>query len=153
MLLVVSLIVWAALRSNHASLPAPAVLTAADAEPAVSPVASLPADHPATPPPKESRGVLHEEIPDISRSARETIRGRIKVSVRVTVDSAGSVTRAVLEKTGASKYFDHVATQAAGRWRFAPAEHQDSRQWLLRFEFARSGTAAHAGPIQPQPPP
>jgi TonB family protein len=147
-MLVVSLIVWAVLRSSHPPLPiplrAPAVQTAADAEPAAMP---------ATAPPKDPRTVLHEEIPDISRSVRDTIRGRIKVSVRVTVDSAGSVTRAVLEKTGTSKYFDHVATQAAGRWKFAAAEHQDSRQWLLRFEFARSGAAAHAGAIQPQPPP
>jgi TonB family protein len=93
--------------------------------------------------------VLHEEIPDISRSARDTIRGRIKVGIRVTVDSSGSVTRAVLEKPGNSKYFDHLAAQAAGKWKFAPADDQGPRQWLLRFEFTRSGTAAHAAGTPP----
>jgi TonB family protein len=147
----VSLIVWAVLRSRHSPPPTPAVMTTADAVPAASPAGSLSTDHPAIPAPKSSRGILHEEIPDISRSARGTIRGRIKVAVRVTVDSAGDVTRAALEKPGTSKYFDHVATQAAGKWKFAPAD-RDSQQWLLRFEFSRSSTDAYPGIIQPQPP-
>jgi TonB family protein len=156
--LVVSLMVWAGFRGGHPAPPAapappsaPAPVRAADAVPPASPVGSRPSDQAATLPAKDSRAVLHEEIPDVSRGTRDTIRGRIKVAVRVTVDSAGDVTRAVLEKPGTSKYFDRVAVQAAGRWKFAPAEHQEPRQWLLRFEFARSGTAAHAGAIQPQP--
>jgi TonB family protein len=143
--LAIVLLVWAGRRSRPVLPPAaPALVQSADRAPAEVP--------PAPPPAKESRAVLHEEIPDVARGTRDTIHGRIKVAVRVTVDSSGSVSRAVLEKPGTSRYFDRVATQAAGRWKFAPAEHQDSRQWLLRFEFTRSGAAAHAGVIESNPP-
>jgi TonB family protein len=143
--LAIALLVWAGRRSRQVLPPAaPVLVDSADRPPAEVP--------PAPPPAKDSRTILHEEIPDVARSTRDTIHGRIKVAVRVTVDSSGSVTRAVLEKPGASKYFDRVATQAAGRWKFAPTEHQDSRQWLLRFEFTRGGAAAHAGDIATTPP-
>jgi TonB family protein len=93
-----------------------------------------------------STQVLHEEIPDVPRSARNTIHGRIRVSVRVTVDTSGNVTDETLENAGPSKYFARLASDAARKWKFAPAEgdDEDSREWLLRFEFARGGTTAHA---------
>jgi hypothetical protein len=59
------------------------------------------------------------------------------------------VTHAALDKPGTSKYFDHVATQAAGKWKFAPAQRQGPRRSVVTFEFARSGTVAHASPSQP----
>lgn len=88
--------------------------------------------------------MLHEEIPDVPRSARDTIHGRIKVAIRVAVDSSGSVISASLEKPGPSSYFARLATEAARKWKFAPADNQDSRKWLLSFEFTRSGVIGHA---------
>jgi TonB family protein len=88
--------------------------------------------------------VLHEEIPDVPRGARVTVRGRIKVAVRVTVDSSGNVIDETLERRGPSKYFARLATTAARKWKFAPADNQDSRKWLLRFEFSRGGATGHA---------
>jgi TonB family protein len=88
--------------------------------------------------------VLHEEIPNVPRSARETIRGHIRVAVRVTVDRSGNVVGRTLENPGPSKYFAHLATDAASKWKFAPAAKKDSRKWLLSFEFTRGGTTAHA---------
>ena len=88
--------------------------------------------------------MLHEEIPDVPRSARSTIRGRINVAVRVTVDSSGSVINAALENPGPSKYFARLATESARKWKFARADNQDSRKWLLRFEFTRGGATVHA---------
>jgi len=96
------------------------------------------------PPAKDSPSVLHEEIPDVPRSARSTIRGRINVAVRVTVDSSGSVINAALENPGPSKYFARLATESARKWKFARADNQDSRKWLLRFEFTRGGATVHA---------
>jgi TonB family protein len=91
-----------------------------------------------------SPSVVHEEIPNVPRTARRTIRGRIKVAVLVIVDRSGNVTDAMLENPGPSWYFARLAREAARKWRFAPADKQDSRQWLLRFEFTRGGTTGHA---------
>jgi TonB family protein len=89
--------------------------------------------------------VLHEEIPTIPLSARQTIHGRVKVTVRVTVDKSGTVISDVLENPGPSKYFARVAGAAASKWKFVPAaDAHASRQWLVRFEFSRDGTKAHA---------
>jgi len=97
-----------------------------------------------TPTQPSTQEVVHEEIPDVPRSARNTIHGHIKVSVRVTVDSSGNVIDQSLENPGPSKYFARLATESSMKWKFAPADGQDSRAWLLHFEFARGGTTAHA---------
>ena len=87
---------------------------------------------------------LHEEIPEVRRSVLASIRGRIKVAVRVTVDRSGNVVRVILKDPGSSKYFARMATTAAEKWKFSPADDQQSREWLLRFEFTRGGTSGHA---------
>ena len=87
---------------------------------------------------------LHQEIPNVSRSARESIHGHIQVTVRVNVDRAGNVVHESLEQSGSSKYFARVAAEAARKWRFAPADTQRPREWLLRFDFTRGGTTGHA---------
>jgi len=88
--------------------------------------------------------VLHEEIPNVPLHSRETIHGHVKVIVRVTVDPSGTVVSDVLENPGPSKYFARLAGQAASKWKFVPADHQATRQWLVRFEFSRDGTKAQA---------
>jgi TonB family protein len=93
--------------------------------------------------------VVHEEIPSVPRSARETIHGHVKVTVRVIVDRSGNVIDALLENPGPSRYFARQAKEAAGKWRFAAADNEDSRVWLLRFEFGRGGTTVH--PVTAQP--
>lgn len=109
-----------------------------------------------SPPPKvaaTSRGqasaagsstAVHEEIPTVSLSARATIRGHVRVAVRVTVDNTGRVVRDRLDSPGPSKYFNRVASEAARKWRFAAVDDRGSREWLLRFEFGRDGTTVHA---------
>lgn len=92
--------------------------------------------------------VVHQEIPDISRRARESIHGVITLAVRVDVDRAGNVIAATLETRASSRYFAHAAQQAAKKWRFAPTTDQASRAWLLHFEFSRTGTAAHAAVVR-----
>jgi len=93
-----------------------------------------------------SPGVLHQELPNISGSARSTIRGRIKISVQVTTDRSGEVVQAVLENAGPSKYFARQVETAARKWKFASVPGQDSQQWLLWFELTREGTTARATP-------
>jgi hypothetical protein len=88
--------------------------------------------------------VAHEEIPVVPRSALSTIHGRIKVVVRVTADESGNVISDNLDHPGPSNYFAKVAAQAARKWKFVPDGHKSGGVWLIHFEFARTGTTAHA---------
>jgi TonB family protein len=92
--------------------------------------------------------VLHQEIPDVSRSARGSIRGVIKIAVRVSVDRSGNVAAATLDNRSSSKYFARAATDAARKWKFAQAADQATRVWLLHFEFTRAGTTAQAAALR-----
>ncbi len=91
---------------------------------------SRPMDQPAQPPADAAPGVVHEEIPGVPRSARETIHGHVKVTVLVIVEPAGNVIDVILEDPGPSRYFARLASDAARKWRFAPEAKQDSREWL-----------------------
>ncbi|MGA2416121.1 MAG: TonB family protein [Candidatus Sulfotelmatobacter sp.] len=85
--------------------------------------------------------VLQQVLPDVSPSAQSTIKGRIKVSVRVLVDPSGKVTEAKLTSGGPSRYFAGQALSAARRWTFNPPQvdgQKKNSEWLLRFQFARS---------------
>jgi TonB family protein len=99
---------------------------------------------------QSSVSVLHEEIPRVPKSARDTIHGHIQVTVRVTVDREGTVVSETLDNAGPSHYFARLATQAARKWKFAPAEDPGSRELLLRFEFSREGTTGHASGRRPR---
>src|SRR5262245_17000116 len=56
-------------------------------------------------PPSASPTPTNEVIPNVSQSARETIRGTIRVSVRVTLDKNGAVLGATADEPGPSRYF------------------------------------------------
>jgi TonB family protein len=87
--------------------------------------------------------VLHKVLPDVPRSARNTIKGKLKVNVRVHVDGSGNVAAAKLNARGSSAYFAGLALKAARQWKFTPATaagRQGSSDWILRFEFSRAGT-------------
>jgi len=82
-------------------------------------------------------------LPDVAASARNTITGKIRVSVRVAVSSAGDVTDATLSTPGPSKYFAHLALEAAQQWKFEPPKVQGRSvlsDWLLHFQFTQKGT-------------
>jgi TonB family protein len=146
-LLVVVAAIWTGYRlSSRDSLrqaaPPEASQTPQTTASALPDVAGPSADQHAQLTANRSPSVLHEEIPDVPRHARDTIRGHIKVTVRVTVDSSGKVVDESVENPGRNKYFARLAAEAARKWKFEPADNQDSRKWLLRFEFTRSGSAA-----------
>jgi Protein kinase domain/Gram-negative bacterial TonB protein C-terminal len=144
--LLILVAIWVGLRPSHGHPDAqqPASSTTTGQPPlqqAVTPAAV--SQNPKAPMPAPGP-VLHQEIPDVPHSARESIHGRIMVTVRVTVDRAGNVVDETLQWHGSSKYFARLATAAARKWKFAPADDQPSRVWVLRFEFTRGGTAGHA---------
>jgi len=126
----------------------PPAAAPAPAEPLSSkPAASSPAP---VPPPRKAaeatRGeVAHQVLPDVSQSARNTITGTVKVSVRVDVDSSGKVTSAELKSAGPSKYFAGLALKAARGWDFTPPEGDGTpaaSAWILQFRFKKTSTQA-----------
>jgi len=87
-----------------------------------------------------SPSALHEVIPEVPRAARRTIRGHIKVWVRVIVDQDGSVFAAVADRPGPSRYFQRLAIEAAKKWTFPPVDTPSRRLMQVRFDFSRDGT-------------
>jgi TonB family protein len=96
--------------------------------------------------------VAHQVLPDVPQRARDTIRGTIKVGVKVHVDPSGSVVGTSLASPERSKYFGNLAVEASRRWRFAPAKvdgQNASSEWVLQFEFTRAQTKVN--PVQTAP--
>jgi TonB family protein len=107
--------------------------------PAPQPAPRVQAAPPAATPRDE---ILQRVLPEVPGQALRTIQGRVKVSLRVDVDASGNVAAATLDSAGPSKYFAQLALQAARRWKFAPApgDSDRRREWVLHFEFSRTGT-------------
>jgi TonB family protein len=82
-------------------------------------------------------------IPDVSKSALDTIRGTIRVAVRVKIDKQGTVIGTITEERGPSRYFERHAVDASKKWTFTPAK-VDERTMLLKFNFTRFGATAEA---------
>jgi TonB family protein len=96
--------------------------------------------------------VTERVLPNVPRSASNTIQGKVKVMVRVVVDSTGNVSTATLESPGPSKYFAGLALAAARRWKFKPAQVDGkpvSSKWTLRFRFGRATT--EVAPVETSP--
>jgi len=99
--------------------------------------------------------VFRQVLPRVPQKARDTLRGIVRVSVRVSVDPAGAVVGAMLDSPGPSRYFANLALRAARRWEFEPpnVDGRDvSSEWILLFDFQSTGAkviATQAGPPQP----
>ncbi|MGB7281729.1 MAG: TonB family protein [Candidatus Acidiferrum sp.] len=100
--------------------------------------------HPATAGIVSARGdILDQVLPDVSPKARATIRGRVRVGIKVHVDAAGAVSNAELDSPGPSKFFADLALQAARKWVFTPPEVNGKSvpsEWSLRFVFTQKDT-------------
>jgi TonB family protein len=96
--------------------------------------------------------VLEQVLPKSSEKALSTISGTVRVGVKAHVDAAGNVEDAELANPGPSRYFADQALDAARRWIFDTPE-VDGRsvpsEWLIRFEFTRSGVKAFANQSAP----
>jgi TonB family protein len=128
--------------------------------PATTPAARA-ASAASVPPPPPARkvkgdsapGVVAEQVlPPVSQRSRDTITGKVRVGVRVSVNSSGKVTEATLAAPGPSRYFAHLALRASKRWKFAPPQVNGepvSSEWVLRFEFGRKTTEVRPRQISP----
>ncbi len=107
--------------------------------PAAQPSPQSPPQKPAT----AGGAIVRQVIPEVPRSARNTITGKIPVVVRVGVDSSGKVTEANLTSPGPSRYFAGLALKAAQGWEFSPPVVNGqpvASVWLLHFHFGRAQT-------------
>jgi TonB family protein len=85
-----------------------------------------------------TQGVVRQVLPNVSRGALNTISGKVRVKLKVHVNSAGDVTNTEFVSRGPSGYFASHAQEAAQQWKFAPS--QSEQAWNLQFDFRRSGT-------------
>jgi TonB family protein len=143
LILFLAIIIGFSLHSRKADTAPLQTETTRQAPPA-DPASRPPAPSPAAAGSESAKGeVLHRVVPDVPERARNTIQGRVGVSVRVSVDPAGSVTDAVFTKQGPSAYFARLAMESAREWKFKPSQQNGqpiSSSWLLRYEFKRNGT-------------
>ncbi len=82
--------------------------------------------------------VVQQILPDAPQKARDTIRGKVRVSVKVHVDDSGRVSEATFDSPGPSKYFAERVLKAAQLWKFSPAKmggRNVPSEWILRFEI------------------
>jgi protein TonB len=95
--------------------------------------------------------VLQQVEPVVSKSARNTVSGTIRIRVKVEVDAAGNVERATFITEGPSKYFARQSMEAAQQWKFAPAQVNGQAvpsAWVLHFGFRRSGIEINSEPAK-----
>jgi len=98
--------------------------------------------------------VVQQALPDVSRSARNTIEGRVKVRVRVEVDPSGSVVEAKFDSAGPSQYFANKSLEAARHWKFAPPQVDGqavASEWVLKFAIGRTSTTVQPAQAKPEP--
>jgi serine/threonine protein kinase len=139
--------------ATPAPAPAPAAKKPKPAESRSTESRSRPAESRSIPTPEPvlanpvadtSSAVLREVTPDVPRALLDKIEGRILVTVRVLVDSSGTVVAAMMEKAGPNKNLANLADGAAREWKFTAVEKQDNRVWVLTFAFTREGVTARA---------
>jgi TonB family protein len=100
----------------------------------------------------DDAGAPGQPMPEVMEKARSTIRGKVKVNVRVDVDPTGAVTDAKIEGTGGGRYFSDLAMKTVRQWKFEPVKvngSQTGQRWRVRFEFQKSGTTVQRQRLSP----
>jgi TonB family protein len=130
-------------RTEPTPAPAPSkVAPAVSIQPAPATVEPKPVEtQPVAPP-----SAFDEVIPEVPQNALNTIRGTIRVTIRVIVDKEGKVVDSTVQEAGASRYFARLALEASRKWTFAPTTSHDQRVMQVRFYFTRGGVTARASP-------
>jgi TonB family protein len=154
------LVVWVGSKFmvHQPTVPAAETHSASPQPPADIPAAQAPAPFSEkVKPAQEEKGVVQGSVrqqvqPDVSRNALNTIEGRLKVVVEVSVDESGNVSQAKLVSPGPSTYFANRALAAARGWKFNPPQvngQAAASEWVLRFEFRK--TSAEVSPSEKHP--
>jgi TonB family protein len=115
----------------------PGLVTHAPAN--VNPAASAPSI--ATP------SIQRKVLPVVSEKARATIRGSVRINVRVQLNPDGTVSSAELAAPAPSQFFADLALKAARQWQFGAPPSSSSEplppSTVIRFDFTQTSTAAY----------
>jgi len=98
--------------------------------------------------------VIEQMVPPVPPRSRDTITGKVRVTVRVSVDVDGKVTDTTLASPGPSHYFSNLALKSSRRWKFSPPRVRGESvpsEWYLRFAFGRETTEVHPVQLSPAP--
>ena len=96
--------------------------------------------------------VIERVTPQIPAEALHSIRGKIRIQVKVNVDESGRVSEASLKSPGPSRYFAGKALEAARGWRFKPPVENGQpvrSQWVVQFTLNRRAIDASLLPMKP----
>lgn len=124
---------------SQSSPPQQDVTVPSGSAPIAEPVEERPDPPPLSP--------VNEVIPEVPQSALQTIRGTVRVAIRVVIGQDGTVRSARSEIPGPSRYFERISLQTAKEWTFTPTIREVDREMLVRFFFRRDGVEARAEPI------
>lgn len=100
--------------------------------------------------------VLRKVLPEVSEKSRATIRGTVRINVRVRLNPDGTVSSAELANPAPSQFFANLALKAAHQWQFTQPSAASSNSAsgtpsssgaapssaIIRFEFTPTSTAA-----------
>ena len=86
---------------------------------------------------------INQVIPDVPRSALQTIRGTIRVTMQVNIGKEGTVLAVTPKVPGPSRYFERLSLEAARKWTFTPSTSDKERTMLIQFHYTREGATAH----------
>jgi hypothetical protein len=141
---------WAGYRMFSADSPVPHEAPRVEAPPPAAPgAAALSADvEPPSAKPAASGNIpVSQVMPVVSQSSLDTIRGTLRVSVRLIVSRSGAVIAATADDPGPSRYFERRSLEASRKWTFAPSDAEAQRSMRVRFAFTRSGATASVEPL------
>ncbi|PYU02330.1 MAG: hypothetical protein DMG34_16550 [Acidobacteria bacterium] len=97
-----------------------------------------------------SPAVLRKALPEVSEKSRSTIRGTVRINVRVHINPDGTVSTAELANPAPSQFFAVAALKAARQWQFAtPSSSATSGanpSAIIRFDFTPTSTSAAVSP-------
>jgi TonB family protein len=144
---IAALLTWLGIRVFTAEPTSAPVAAAAKPIAQPQPPTPLPVPPEAAPavsdqPPTKPSPAISQVIPDVPRSALNTISGTIRVSIRVIVARDGTVVAATADEPGPSRYFERLAIEAARKWTFGPSDSRNRQVELVRFYFKRGGVTA-----------
>ncbi len=89
--------------------------------------------------------IQRKVLPVVSEKARSTIRGSVRINVRVQLNPDGTVSSAELANPAVSQFFADLSLKAARQWQFAAPSSSDAMppSTVVRFDFTRTSTAAY----------